>query len=212
MADDLGIWAAGDGYVPVLPQLQLYQLRAQLRVHPILERKRGDFHLSFNLRTGEAGGFNNARQPLELGALREAPATHPRVQQLYLVTDKSPWYVPVHNAAGITVGDIINAIAKEYRRYITEWEWSQLSVYNQERVRRAAIVEEQRDIDPYYTRGAPPPAPPEGAIIPTEGRAYKRSLWLREYHYLELLTHDDKLVEQRFGFKSPDTLVMIMGQ
>ncbi|KZV84876.1 hypothetical protein EXIGLDRAFT_676680 [Exidia glandulosa HHB12029] len=214
MADDLGVWAAGDGYGPVLPQQMLYQLRATLRIHPVLEGKRKDFHLAFDIRTGEAGALNNnsnVRSAQELGPLRDAPATHPRVEQLYLITNKSPWYTLVENKKGVTVGDVISQITVDYRKYVTEWEWTQLSAFVQERMRRAAITAEQEEHDAYYTAGRPaPPAPPAGAIIPSEGRAYRRFLWLKENTWLEVLTHDDKLVEHRFGFKAPDCLVMVM--
>lgn len=115
----------------MLPQLQLYQLRAQLRVHPVLERKRKDFNFVFNIksgafravaarrlawliaRAGEAGGMSDSRASVPLGPMADAPATHPRVQQLYIITDKSPWYTLVENKDGVTVGDVINRTTVE---------------------------------------------------------------------------------------------------
>lgn len=119
----------------MLPQLQLYQLRAQLRINPILERKTKDFNLTFDVRTGafradrssssrcpqmltrasgEAGGLTAGRLPVELAGHRMEPATHPRVQQLYLITNRSPWYTLIENKDGVTVGDVFNQVTLEY--------------------------------------------------------------------------------------------------
>lgn len=72
-------------------------------------------------------------------------------------------------------------------------------------------------------------------MIAEEGRAYRRysecsctscapreahascnadrnAVWLRDYHFFEILTHDDKLAQERFGFKAPDVLVMVLSQ
>jgi len=62
---------------------------------------------------GECAAMGEDRTMIELHGLRKEPATHPRVQQLYLIMDRSPWFTLCENDEGVTVGDIVNAVARE---------------------------------------------------------------------------------------------------
>jgi hypothetical protein len=44
---------------------------------------------------------------------KDEPATLPRVQELIVITEHSPWCTFVKNETGVTLGDITNQMTKE---------------------------------------------------------------------------------------------------
>jgi hypothetical protein len=83
---------------PVLSQTDLYLLQPELVLHPILTMSHPGFHLVFNLQTGQTGGFNPGARDEDLPfTAKEEPATLPRVQELILITENSPWCTIIKN-------------------------------------------------------------------------------------------------------------------
>lgn len=63
--------------------------------------------------TGSTGGFNDsADRDLPFTAVHE-PATLPRVQEIVIISEHSPWCTIVKNEDGVTLGDICNQMWKE---------------------------------------------------------------------------------------------------
>lgn len=68
--------------------------------------------------TGSTGGFNDsADRDLPFTAVHE-PATLPRVQEIVIITEHSPWCTIVRNDDGVTLGDVCNQLWKEYVLFI----------------------------------------------------------------------------------------------
>ena len=44
---------------------------------------------------------------------KDEPATLPRVQQLYIISDLAPWCTTVHNDAGVTLENICRALFQQ---------------------------------------------------------------------------------------------------
>lgn len=127
-----GISLALDG--PVLSQTDLYLLNTELQLHPILHGTDSGFHLIFNLVTGtmivvvatgwilnvpfvlpgSTGGFNSEARDRDIPfTAKDEPATLPRVTDLIIITELSPWCTIVHNDRGVTMGDVCGTIWKE---------------------------------------------------------------------------------------------------
>jgi hypothetical protein len=123
---------AADG--PVISQTDLYLLKPNLQIHPILTKSH-NFILIFNLLTGASlvlanqisktsrllftregytGGFNEQQtdrdHPFEQA---NQPATLPRVSVMHIVTERSPWCTTIRNESGVTLGDICGQMHKE---------------------------------------------------------------------------------------------------
>lgn len=65
--------------------------------------------------SGNATGYNPALRDQEIPwNTRDEPATLPRVTQLYIITHESPWYTLVKNEHGVNMGDLCQALWKEY--------------------------------------------------------------------------------------------------
>ena len=145
---------------PVLTQTDLYLLGTELQINPILQHE-GDtnFHLVFNLSTGthfssslcspmltnlsptgQTGGFNNEARDRDLPFIqKDEPAVLPRVTELILITELSPWCTTVRNDHGVTMSDVCTALWKEYtENYVTDAEFAALTPRLQEQVKRAA--------------------------------------------------------------------------
>ncbi|KAF8126572.1 hypothetical protein JVT61DRAFT_2749 [Boletus reticuloceps] len=192
-------WAAGASYGPVLSQTDLYLLNTELQLHPILHGTDPGFHLIFNLVTGSTGGFNNEARDRDIPfTAKDEPATLPRVTDLIIITELSPWCTIVHNDRGVTTGDVCGTIWKEYtENYITEAEFSSLPARLQEQVKRVAQNNQASGGWPgamYYNTPQP--------------NRYKRVDWLRDKIYFEGLTKKDHYTSSRLGFKAPNIFVM----
>jgi hypothetical protein len=124
-----------------LTQTDLYLLGTELTLHPILAGTEAKFHLVFNVQTGsflfsshssahqrltiktlggggdhlgQTGGYNADNRDRDLPfSQKDEPATLPRVQQMYIISDLSPWCTTVKNDKGVTLGDICQQIWKE---------------------------------------------------------------------------------------------------
>jgi hypothetical protein len=63
---------------------------------------------------GQTGGFNPDARDRDLPfTAKEEPATLPRVQQLIIITEISPWCTIVKNERGVTMNDVCTAVWKE---------------------------------------------------------------------------------------------------
>ncbi|KAI5120925.1 hypothetical protein M0805_002905 [Coniferiporia weirii] len=194
-------WAPGMAYGPVLSQTDLYLLKPKLEIHPILTHSHKKFHLVFHLVTGRATGFNadSRDRDLEFTAKDEV-ATLPRVTELVIITQHSPWCTIVKNAHGVTLGDICGKIWKDYAEHpLTEEEFAALPPQSQDRVKRTAANREtggQRyGMTSWNVDGFPP-------------NRCRRIDWLRDKTFFDGLEQDDKFAESRLGFAAPNILVM----
>jgi hypothetical protein len=198
-------WATGSSYGPVLTQTDLYLLKPNLQIHPILTKSH-NFILIFNLLTGYTGGFNEQQtdrdHPFE--AVNQ-PATLPRVSVLHIITERSPWCTTVRNESGITLGDICGQMHKDYvENVITEAELSATQPRIQERIkqvaaRNAAGLGGGAQWNGFYSSPAPTPL-----------NRLKRVDWLCEAHFFDQMIRDERYAEQRLGFNAPNILVMKM--
>ncbi|KAF4578350.1 hypothetical protein EYR40_001492 [Pleurotus pulmonarius] len=199
MADQIGKWAAGGSYGPVLSQTDLYLLNTDLELNPIISGTHGSFHLVFNLANGQTGGFNPSARDRDLSfTQKDEPATLPRVTELVIITEISPWCTIVKNERGVTMGDICTAVWKEYsENYVTDGEFQALPPRLQEQVKRTAAHNAQSGWNMYYSPAVPP-------------NRYKRVDWLRERVFFEGLAKNDRYAESRLGFKAPNIFVMTL--
>ncbi|KAJ8584041.1 hypothetical protein M405DRAFT_482982 [Rhizopogon salebrosus TDB-379] len=193
-------WSAGIGYGPVLSQTDLYLLNTELQLHPIMAGGGASgFHLMFNLVTGSTGGFNPNDRDQDVPFLqKDEPATLPRVQDLIIICESSPWCTIVHNDRGVTMGDVCSTIWKEYtENYVTEGEFVCLPARLQEQVKRAATHNASSGAtwNMYYNTPAPP-------------NRYKRVDWLRDKYYFDGLSKKDNYSVQRLGFRAPNIFVL----
>jgi len=200
MADQVGKWAVGMSYGPVLTQTDLYLLNTELQLNPILCNSHPDFHLVFNLLTGQTGGFNpNARDNDLPFMAKDEPATLPRVSELIIITEISPWCTIVKNERGVTMNDICTSVWKEHtENIVTEGEFMALPPRLQEQVKRASMHNnsQSQTWNMYYS--------PAGAVP----NRYKRVDWFRERIYFEGLVKKDTYAISRLGYKAPNIFVM----
>jgi len=192
-------WAASTSYGPVLSQTDLYLLNTDLEIHPILANQHGSFHLVFNIVTGQTGGFNHASRDRDLQfTAKDEPATLPRVQQLIIISDQSPWCTIVTNDRGVTMSDVCSVVWKDYTDHnVTDAEFGSLPARVQEQVKRAATHNTGAGTGwmQYYTPAVAP-------------NVYKRVDWLRERVFFEALRKNDPYVISRLGFRAPNIFVM----
>lgn len=201
MAQYVPKWAAGSHYGPVLTQTDLYLLASaqplELQINPILTKSSPDFSLVFNLCTGSTGGFSeSADRDLPFTAVHE-PATLPRVQEIVIISEHSPWCTIVKNEDGVTLGDICNQMWKDYTEHtITEGEFTALPPRLQETVKRANAVNGGWGGPGQFYSPAPNP-----------GR-YKRVDWLRDRLFFESMGRDGDYIKSRLGYNAPNIFVV----
>ncbi|KAJ3740485.1 hypothetical protein DFH05DRAFT_1508981 [Lentinula detonsa] len=191
-------WAAGSAYGPVLSQTDLYLLQTDLQLNPILAGTNGDFHLLFNLATGQTGGFNPDSRDRDLAfTAKDEPATLPRVSQLIIITEISPWCTVVKNERGVNLVDVCTQIWKDYSdHHVTDAEFASLPLRLQDQVKRtSALRGAGGSWQAYYTPAAPP-------------ATFKRFDWLRERTFFDRLQRNDAYAAQRLGYKAPNIFVM----
>lgn len=205
--DSVGKWAKGDSYGPILKQTDLYLLGVPLELNPILKAAEDKFHLSFDIRTGHAGGFDPANRDRDLEfTQRQQPATLPRVEELILISKWSPWCTVVKNVAdGVTMEDVLNAIHNDYaKKTITEGEINSLKPRQQDQLRRFAQsnanhLNNMWNAQPYYAQAS--------AVPPGQ---WKRCDWLKDRCWFERLnnTGEEHYIKQRLGYNAPNIFVM----
>ncbi|KAF5386766.1 hypothetical protein D9615_002008 [Tricholomella constricta] len=226
--DSINKWAAGASYGPVLSQTDLYLLQTDLELHPILQGKQGNFTLVFNIMSGHTGGYNTESRDRDLPfAAKDEPATMPRVSQLIIITEHSPWCTIVKNERGVTMHDICQKVWSECVRpsavipgflkgsngaalgvgsyadhNVTDAEFASIPPRLQEQIKRIAANYNAANAPAgpyagYYTPAVPPPQ-------------LKRVNWLREKVYFEALHRNDAYAISRLGFKAPNIFVMLL--
>ncbi|OCH88248.1 hypothetical protein OBBRIDRAFT_692655, partial [Obba rivulosa] len=199
MGDKVGKWAPGAAYGPILTQTDLYLLDADLELHPVLRAEQDSFQLVLNLMSGQMAGYNaDARDhDLPIADVKDQPATFPRVDQLIIITEISPWCTIVRNPSGVTIGDVCNTLVSDYRENaVTDAEMSSLPPRVQDSIRRAAT--HNASYNPAYY-GSPA----------ASGRA-TRADWLRDKVYFEKMGKKEHYVKARLGFNAPNVFVMAL--
>ena len=69
--------------------------------------------------TGQTGGYNPSDRDRDLPfSQKDEPATLPRVEQLIVISEITPWCTIVKNENGVTLGDICQQIWKELRFFV----------------------------------------------------------------------------------------------
>ncbi|KZV68105.1 hypothetical protein PENSPDRAFT_653548 [Peniophora sp. CONT] len=189
-------WTAGPTYGPVLGQTDLYLLKPALQIHPILARHEsapGGFSLQFDLSTGQVGGYNTESADRLLDFIHaNEPATLPRVEKLYIITDQSPWCTTVQNPAGVTLSDVTTALTRDYLdNAIADHEIQACPPRVQETIKRFATTQNS-----YNMIYSPHPA------------ALKRVHWLRDRHMFDNMQTNPAYAEQRLGFSAPNVFIM----
>ena len=70
--------------------------------------------LHAHLLPGQTGGYNHeARDRDSPFTAKEEPATMPRVEELIIITELSPWCTIIKNPQGVTLGDVCQTLFKE---------------------------------------------------------------------------------------------------
>ncbi|THH18005.1 hypothetical protein EW146_g2936 [Bondarzewia mesenterica] len=198
-------WAAGPAYGPVLPRTELYILKPELQLHPILTRQHPSFSLVFNLLVGQPAGFNADDAERDHPFLQaNEPATLPRVQEIIIITDQSPWCTMVKNEQGVTLGDVFGSLWKEFEcrgvRYtdnaVADHELAACPPRMQDVIKRAATSNQQAS------------NPGWGFYSPSAQVRIRRVDWLREKTYFEIMLKDDNYSLNRLGLIAPDVFLM----
>ncbi|KAF5344281.1 hypothetical protein D9758_012365 [Tetrapyrgos nigripes] len=188
---------------PVLTQTDLFLLNCPLELNPILTQTSASFQLVFNIVTGHTGGFNPEARDRDLPfTSKDEPATIPRVNQLMIITNMSPWCTIVKNDEGVNLGDICTQIWKDYAEgWCTDGEIASLPPRLQEQVKRASAARTQGWAGGYYTPAAAP-------------TRHKRIDWLRDRIFFERLHKEDNYAASRLGFRAPNifqyTLLLVI--
>jgi len=203
MMDNIRVdrWATGPSYGPVISQTDLYVLKPNLQINPILT-KAHSFILIFNLLTGHTGGFNDQQPDRDhpFDAFANQPATLPRVSVLHIVTERSPWCTTIRNDFGVTLGDICGQMHKDYaENVITEAELAASQPRIQERIKQVAARNAASLGGPQWNTFYSSPAPLN---------RLKRVDWLCEAHFFDQMHRDERYAEQRLGFTAPNIFVM----
>jgi len=196
--DTINKWAAGSAYGPVLSQTDLYLLQSELQLNPILAGTHGAFHLLFNIATGQTGGFNPDARDRDLAfTAKDEPATLPRVTQLIIITEISPWCTIVKNDRGVNLGDVCTQIWKDYaEHHVTDAEFASLPPRLQDQVKRMSTMRGGgNNWQQYYTPASTP-------------SRFKRYDWLRERTFFDSLKRKETYTVSRLGYKAPNIFVM----
>lgn len=198
MTDAVGKWSPGASYGPVLSQTDLYLLNVDLELHPILADTSDSFQFMFNLSTGQTGGFNHGSDAEQPFTARDEPATLPRVEDLIIITESSPWCTIVRNPAGVTLGDVCTTLWKDYAdNAVTDKEFESLPPRMQDQVRRfASGGGASNGWSQYYSPQTPTP------------NRFRRTDWLRERVYFNKLMRVDSYSRQRLGYAAPNIFTM----
>ncbi|TRM55495.1 hypothetical protein BD626DRAFT_525371 [Schizophyllum amplum] len=206
MAADLGKWGNGPHYGPVLSQTELYLLRPELELHPILTGSDGSFHLVMSLQTGVLGGFNASAAASDSEFVKkDEPATIPRVEQLYIISDLTPWCTTVRNESGVTLENICRTLFQQYtQEYVTEAEIAALSPRVHDHIQRTAAHRVNNQ-----TYNAPPTWGGYTPASPVPNR-FQRVDWLRDRMFFEGVRKDPDYTRGRLGFDAPNIFVMTL--
>lgn len=64
--------------------------------------------------SGQTGGYNHEARDRDIPfTAKEEPATMPRIEELIIITEFSPWCTIVKNPLGVTLGDVCTTLFKE---------------------------------------------------------------------------------------------------
>ncbi|KAH8100323.1 hypothetical protein BXZ70DRAFT_183977 [Cristinia sonorae] len=194
----VGMWAAGPGYGPVLSQTDLYLLGCELKLHPILKGESESFQLSFNIATGAAVGTNHEQRDRDLQfEAKEEPATLPRVKELMIITEVTPWCTIVRNENGVTLDDVCSTLFREYTENdLTTKEFEGLPPRLQDMIRRYAASQQA------HSGGWP------YGQVPSQPPPLRRVDLLREKIWFDRLDTNPRYTESRLGFSAPNIFIL----
>ncbi|KAG6820048.1 hypothetical protein H0H93_006063 [Arthromyces matolae] len=154
--------------------------------------------------TGHTGGFNQESRDRDLPFVhKDEPATVPRVKQIVLITEHSPWCTIVTNETGVTLNDICVQVYKDYTTQITGAEYTSLQPRVQEQVKRIS-AHNQMSLSG-WNNGGFYPGTPMATVNPDQ---LKRCDWLRERIYFEGLRKDDTYARARLGYHASNIFLM----
>ncbi|GBE82811.1 hypothetical protein SCP_0411970 [Sparassis crispa] len=202
MIDSVGKWAPGPSYGPMLSQTDLYLLGdVELELNPILSATFEPFLLTFNITLGRPTGYNQEARDHDLPFTpKDEPATLPRVDQLIIITEVSPWCTIVRNPQGVTLGDICTALHKEYtENYVTDKELESLPPRQQDYMRRAAAAAANANTMSYPSYYSPQTQP---------SSRLRRGDWLQSKVWFDKLARKDHYVRGRLGYSAPNIFVL----
>ncbi|KAF8528157.1 hypothetical protein BU17DRAFT_81390 [Hysterangium stoloniferum] len=190
-------WSTGQDYGIILSRTDLYLLQAELEIHPVLH---GTFSQSliFNFVTGQSGLFDPQGADLPFPQ-QDEPATLPRVEELILISELSPWCIKVVNRDGVTVENVLGAMFMAYDKPMTTEEVNKLPVRTQQQIRRSAATNR-----PTQTWERPPMG------VNPDTLQLKRSDYLRTMVFFDRLEKKDSYIKQRLGFNAPNIFVMYL--
>ena len=189
--------------------------------------------------TGQPGGYNpnDAEHNLPLTQANE-PATLPRVQELVIITDHSPWCTIVKNPEGVTLGDVFGTLWRECvhnpcsdmitvlrrsraRRYtdnpVTEAELGSCPQRIQDVIKRAAQTNQGSGTPwtGFYTPAASRVRRVGGWFSLMLFHLYFPDIgyqdWLRDKVSFESMVKDDNYIHGRLGFSAPNIFLLRMG-
>jgi len=200
MTSDIGRWQPGGAYGPVLTQTDLYLLKVPLELHPLLSHKHR-LTLGFDFTTGNSY-LADGDGGQQVFSCKEEPATVPRVTEIIIVTERSPWCTIVHAgdpAVGITLDDVFSALYRDYTEtMVTDEEFGKLPNRAQENMKRMASLNAAQGTRTMFY---------QPAVAPTQ---FRRSEWLREYTWFECLETDKKYLMERLGYNAPNQFKLVL--
>ncbi|KAL1746494.1 hypothetical protein HDZ31DRAFT_62165 [Schizophyllum fasciatum] len=159
--DRVGKFASGPHYGPVLTPLLLKVTNAALELNPILMPPPDDpnerQHLRWNMTFPTSHCQRSDDNPNASWMRgRNEPATFPRLTELRLVPDKTPWPLTVRAAdpaLGVTAGEVIEALKEDMYRFTARADYEALARAERHAVGRA-----------YAANRAPAPGVVGGAL------------------------------------------------
>ncbi|THH30813.1 hypothetical protein EUX98_g3377 [Antrodiella citrinella] len=195
----VGMWGSGAAYGPVLSQTDLYLLGCELKLHPILRGEATNFQLSFNMQSGNAVGTNHDSRDRDLiFEAKDEPATLPRVKELMIITEVTPWCTVIKNENGVTLDDICSGLHRDHTdNELTTKEFEALPPRIQDMVRRYALSTQSHGgwPGPYAQ-----PQQPQGPL--------RRVDLLREKVWFDRMDHNPRYNVDRLGFTAPNIFLL----
>jgi len=200
-------WSSGVSYGPVLTQTDLYILRQPIELNPILRRDGGAVQLHFSVSGPNLEAALPDGTPVDVATVREEPATLPRVTQMYIICRASPWCTLVKNDNGVTVGDFLTQLVKDYvENFVTDTEMDLLGTSSSRRAQQvrhqaastAAQVQAQTGWGNYGYSPAVDPA----SVRP------RRCDWLLERQFFENLEHEPRFIQERLNFTAANVFII----
>ncbi|KAJ6485238.1 hypothetical protein DFH09DRAFT_812526, partial [Mycena vulgaris] len=192
---------AGPHYGPVLDPLQIRALHITLRLNPLLQPPTAPgarTQLVWNM-LFPSNKCSRSGDPVHMpwGNGRHEPVTFPRVTCIRLVSEAFPWVISVPARdpdVGVTCGDLVDYIARDMARFVTQGEYQALP-----RIQKDALVRAYRH-NRSHADGVP------GDKL---DRAMLRLDWLGRHTIFGGVRENDILVKHVCGDSLPCTFELV---